>query len=111
MLIIHEYRHAIEYHLQRHRDRREHVYTEFVNDQGFVLVHDPAKRPDWLAHYARCCAEDYLARRRAKAGVWFVHVYRLRDDGRQHVVSIRMNWPAPQAEDPQGTNTQRAEHT
>ena len=76
--------------MQRDRDRREHVYTEMADDQGFVLVHDPAKRQQWLARYTRTCAEEYLARAHAQPGEWFVHVYRMLDDER--LVSIRMPW-------------------
>lgn len=84
--------HSIEYYRQHDHDRREHLYTEVVDDQGFVLVHDPEKREEWLARYARACAEDYLARVRAQHGDWLVHVYRLLDEQRHHVVSIRMRW-------------------
>lgn len=91
-LNIHYHLHAIEYYRQLDRDRREHVYTEVVDDQGFVLVHDPAKIQQWLVHYTRACAEDYLARVYAHEGDWLVHVYRLLDDERRHIVSIRMHW-------------------
>lgn len=91
-LTVPEYRHAIEYYHEHDRDRREHLYTEVVDDHGFVFVHDPEKRERWLARYARTCAEDYLARVRARSGDWLVHVYRLLDGERHHVVSIRMRW-------------------
>lgn len=96
-LVIPDHLHAIEYHRQYNRDRREHVHTETVDDQGFVLVHDPETRSQWLAHYTRCCADEYLARKRAPRGIWFVHVYQLLDDERRHIVSSRMYWPGPQA--------------
>ena len=63
-----------------------------ADDQGFVLVHDPAKLQQWLVRYARVCADDHLARVHAQPGEWFVHVYRVLDNGRRHVVSIRMRW-------------------
>lgn len=97
-LLIPDHLHVIEYYHQRDRDRRDHVYTERVDDQGFVLVHDPAKREQWLARYARTCAQDYLARVHAQHGEWFVHVYRILDDERNHVVSIRMRWDGPGAD-------------
>lgn len=84
--------HAIEYYRQHDRDWREHAYTEIVDDQGFVLVHDPAKREQWLVRYTRACAEDYFTRVRAEPGEWVVHVYRLLDGERRHLVSIRMHW-------------------
>lgn len=103
-LTIPEHRHALEYHRQYGRDRREHVHTEIVDDQGFVLVHDPAKLQDWLVRYTRTCAEEYLARARAQPGHWLVHVYRLLADERHHLVSIRMHWPGRD-------NGDRARHT
>lgn len=75
-LTVPDHLHSIEYYRQHARDRREHVYTEVVDDQGFVLVHDPERREQWLARYARTCAEDYLGRVRARPGDWLVHVYR-----------------------------------
>lgn len=91
-LTVPEHLHAIEYYRQCDRDRREHVHTEVIDDQGFVLVHDPAKLQDWLVRYTRVCAEDYLARAHARPGEWLVHVYRLLDGERHHLVSIRMHW-------------------
>jgi|GEM_PF-3485286 len=91
-LVIPDHLHAIEYHRQSDRDRRNHMYTQTVDDQGFVLVHAPEKRGSWLAHYTRCCAEKHLARERAPHGTWYTHLYRLLDDERRRVVSIRMSW-------------------
>lgn len=91
-LTVPDHLHSIEYYRQHDGDRREHLYTEVVDDQGFVLVHDPNKRSEWLVRYTRVCAEDYLARARAPHGDWFVHVYRLLNAQRHHVVSIRMHW-------------------
>src|SRR5699024_3095506 len=54
-LKIAEHLHEIEYHRQYDRDRREHLYTERVDDQGFVLVHDPAKLQQWLVRYSQPC--------------------------------------------------------
>lgn len=92
-LKIPEYLYALEYYRQVERDRREHVYTETVDDHGFVFEHDPAKRDQWLVRYTHTCAEEYFARARACPGNWLVHVYRLLDGERHHVVSIRMSWP------------------
>ena len=97
-LRIPDHLHAIEYYRVLDKDHREHVYTEVIDDQGFVLVHDPDKREGWLARYARTCALDYFARVRAERGIWLVHVYRLVDDERRHVISIRIHWPAASAE-------------
>ena len=91
-LIIPEHLHEIEYHRRYDRDRREHVHTEVVDDPGSVLVHDPAKLQEWLVRCTRVCAEEYLRRAHARAGEWLVHVYRLLDGERRHVVSIRMRW-------------------
>lgn len=95
LLTIPEHRHAIEYYRHYDRDHREHVHTETIDDQGFVLVHDTAKREDWLVRYTRTCAEEYFARSRSRAGHWIVHVYRLNDDERQHLISVRLHWPGP----------------
>lgn len=47
-LTVPEHLHAIEYYRQCDRVRREHVHTEVIDDQGFVLVHDPDKLQGWL---------------------------------------------------------------
>lgn len=91
-LTIPEHTHEIQYHRQLSSGAREHAHTEVVDDQGFVLVHDPNKRERWLAEYTRTCADEYLGRVRARPGQWLVHVYRLLAGERHHVVSIRMQW-------------------
>jgi|GEM_PF-3485287 len=71
------------------------MYTQTVDYQGFVLVHDPEKRGPWLARYTRCCAEGHLARKRAPHGTWYTHVYRLLDKRtsprRQHSHALALN--------------------
>lgn len=94
-LTVTDHLHAIEYYRQHDNGHREHLYTEVVNDHGFVFVHDPDRRERWLANYARVCAEDYLAGVRAEQGRWLVHVYRVLDEQRHHLVSIRMHWRGP----------------
>lgn len=93
MLTIRDHPHVIEYYRLIGKDCREHVYTETIDDQGFVLVHDNEKRGRWLAKYARCCAEEYLARKRVGPSAWFIHVYRSIGNDREHIVSIRLQWP------------------
>lgn len=93
MLVIHGHHHDIDYYRERGGGYRDHVYTERVDDQGFVLVHDPERIQAWLASYARTCADDYLTRVHAEPGLWLVSVHRLLDDERRHVVTIRMRWP------------------
>lgn len=93
MLIIHGHHHAIDYYREHGKGNRTHVYSELVDDQGFVLVHAPDRRETWLASYARACAEDFLGRVCAESGMWLVCVHRLLDDERRHVVTIRMRWP------------------
>lgn len=93
MLVIHGHHHAIDYYREHGKGYRDHVYTELVDDQGFVLVHHPERREAWLARYAHVCAEDYLARVRAQPGTWLVSVHRLLDEERRHIVTIRLRWP------------------
>lgn len=99
-LRIHDHLHALEYYHVLGNGHREHVYTEVVDDQGFVLVHDPAKRQEWLTRYTDTCAREYFSRVRAKHGTWFVHVYQLIADERRHVISVRIRW---RGESPQAT--------
>lgn len=93
MLVIHGHHHDIDYYHERGGGNRDHVYTERVDDQGFVLVHDPKRIHQWLAGYTRTCADEYLTKMRAEPGMWLVSVHRLLDDERRHVVTVRMRWP------------------
>lgn len=103
MLIVHEHPHVLEYHREYGKGYREHVYTEHVDDQGFVFQHVPALRAAWLARYTRVCADDYLTRVGAAHGRWLVHVYRTGGDERRHLVSVRMHWPFTEAETETGS--------
>lgn len=88
------YPHELEYRFERAKGYREHLYTELVDDMGFVLEHRSAMWEGWLVRYTGACAEDYLRRVRAKHGVWLVSVYALLppDHARKHRITVRVRW-------------------
>jgi hypothetical protein len=86
------YPHELEYRREL-GDGRVHEYTELVDDMGFVLEHRHDRYAGWTARYGAACAHDYLFRKRARPGIFVVSVYRLRPDGREHVVTLRLSWP------------------
>lgn len=53
MLRIHGHPHTLEYLREYGKRNREHLYTEHINDQGFVFQHHPERRASWLARYTR----------------------------------------------------------
>ncbi|TCP46304.1 hypothetical protein EV191_114101 [Tamaricihabitans halophyticus] len=97
MLDLHwDYRHDIEYRRELAKGHRVHTYTERAEDMGFCFSQPPGREQQWLVHYTRACAEDFLYRVEAPSGDWIVSVYRRPPDrSRQHIVTIRMRWQAP----------------
>ncbi|WP_415830277.1 hypothetical protein [Kibdelosporangium persicum] len=86
------YTHEIEYRRELSKGHRVHEFTETVEDQGWCFSQPPESKQAWLITYTRACAEDYLARRGAKAGTFIVTVYQQRPDRRVLVIAIRMKW-------------------
>ncbi|ONI73378.1 hypothetical protein ALI144C_46595 [Actinosynnema sp. ALI-1.44] len=86
------YTHEIEYRREISKSHRILEYTETVEDQGWCFSQRPEHKVAWLTTYTRACAEDFLARRGAKAGTFVVTVYQRRQDQRVFVVAIRMKW-------------------
>jgi hypothetical protein len=86
------YLHRIEYRRETSRSQRVLEYTQTVEDQGWCLSHPRDLRLGWLTSYTRACAEDYLARRLAKAGMFVVTVYQQRGEAQVLVCAVRMKW-------------------
>lgn len=89
------YWHRIEYRRELGDNRREHAYTEVVEDHGWMFCHDPEKQQDWFVHYTTACAEDFLRRVHAKPGTWVVAVWwtGTTPDAKGTLRgSIRLNW-------------------
>ncbi|MFC0114990.1 hypothetical protein [Kibdelosporangium aridum] len=86
------YTHEIEYRREIDKTTRIHEFTETVEDQGWCFSQPPERKQAWLTTYTRACAEDFLARRGAKAGTFIVTVYQQRPDRRVLVIAIRMKW-------------------
>ncbi|MEV6440550.1 hypothetical protein [Amycolatopsis sp. NPDC051716] len=87
------YPHELEYLREVTPGERVHEYTELVDDMGFVLEHRSHRYQGWTVRYGTACAHDYLSRKRARPGTFVVSVYRLFPERRDHVVTIRVNWP------------------
>jgi hypothetical protein len=92
------YPHELEYRREVAPGERVHEYTELVDDMGFVLEHRSERYEGWTVRYGTACAHDYLSRKRARAGTFLVSVYRLFPGRRDHVVTIRVNWPPKKPE-------------
>jgi hypothetical protein len=77
-----DYRHVIEY-----ARRNEPVkYTEVVFDHGWYINTGEA----WRIRYTAGCAQEFLERRGAAPGEWFVVVWRSRaNQDRDRVCAIR----------------------
>lgn len=101
------YPHELEYRRERAKGLREHEYTELVDDMGFVFEHRAEIWKDWTVRYTTACAQDFLLRKRAKAGTFVVSVYRLFPHERTHVVTVRMAWPGKVTRDLPSTVTAR----
>ncbi|QWF84287.1 hypothetical protein [Amycolatopsis sp. CA-230715] len=90
------YPHELEYRREHAKGIRELAYVELVDDMGFTMEHRAELRERWAVRYATACAEDFLARQRAKPGRFVVSVYRLRpEEPRHHLITIRLTWPPP----------------
>ncbi len=87
------YPHELEYRREIAPGERVHEYTELVDDMGFVLEHRSHRYQGWTVRYGTACAYDYLFRKRARPGTFVVSVYRLFPERRDHVVTVRVNWP------------------
>jgi hypothetical protein len=72
--------------------------SELVDDMGFLLEHRSERYRGWTVRYGTACAHDYLSRKRARPGTFVVSVYRLFPGRRDHVVTVRVNWPPKKAE-------------
>ncbi|MGW4064697.1 hypothetical protein ACWEGE_40865 [Amycolatopsis sp. NPDC004747] len=86
------YPHELEYRREAGRERVLE-YTELVDDMGFVLEHRSDRYRGWTVRYGTACAHDYLFRKRARPGTFVVSIYRLFPERREHVVTVRVNWP------------------
>lgn len=87
------YPHELEYRREIRTGERVHEYTELVDDMGFLLEHRRERYESWTVRYGTACAEDFLTRKRAKPGTFVVSVYRLFPGRRDHVVTVRLEWP------------------
>jgi len=87
------YPHELEYRRELGAGERVHEYTEFVDDMGFLLEHRHERYQGWTVRYGTACAHDFLTRKRAKPGTFVVSIYRLFPERRDHVITIRVNWP------------------
>ncbi|WP_216211579.1 hypothetical protein [Amycolatopsis aidingensis] len=90
-----DYWHRMEYRRELRKGHCVLEYVEVFEDQGWTFCHRPERQQEWFVHYTRACAEDYLARVRARSGTWVVGVWRTgasaSGDGRL-LGSIRMRW-------------------
>ncbi|MEC3982179.1 hypothetical protein [Amycolatopsis sp. H20-H5] len=74
-------------HELRYQREQLLVYTEVVDDMGFVLETHRERKEAWLVRYTTGCAEDFLDRRCAKPGQYLVSVHRLSPE-RVHLVTV-----------------------
>jgi hypothetical protein len=86
-----DYTYRIEYHRVLGRDKRALEYVEVVEDAGFCMSRVGMTQQEWLVHYTKVCAVDYLERVNPRPGEWLVIVYRTpKGVARTTVCSIRM---------------------
>jgi len=97
----HDYLHRIEYRRELSKYERVHTYTELADDHGFCFRRRGMTREEYLAFYTRACADDYLTRMGAAAGIWVVSVYRLVPGADPvELCMVRMRWPSEAAGGP-----------